>query len=478
MENQNQNQKDVQVVDATFQNLGESVESRIEFEIQKFNVADATIAELKEKFKDLEISGIDDKKGMKAVNEAIGIVRTLRTGVEAKRKDLKNFYLATGKGIDAEAKRITELLVDVENPLKEKKQAIDDEIKRIEEEKAELEQKRLDERVDQLKMSGIAFDGQFYSVGNISVDIVTIKDLSDELFDDLKSRVERESALIAEQKRIADLQESRRQQILPLSLFLDGSQIDADFGRMSEDEFESLIQEALSKKSEFELHQKRQKEESEKLANEKRLFNYERNSFKLEKIGFEPMEDGSFSFRNEAGFHIVRKSDIEVDPESFVEIIDVAESKIAQLKLDVEKKRIADEQSKKEEEKKAKLKYRFESLKNAGLRFDGNDSFVYGDEKIVSIEDISDVNDYDFTGIVVASTKRIAEINVEANRRLEAEKLAKLPDVEKIERYCDEIMSVNVPALSTSDLQEELSELRNRLKLAVDQTLSNIKNQK
>ena len=46
-----------------------TVEEVISTEIKKFNLADAKIAELKETFKDLEISGVEDKDGYKAVSE-------------------------------------------------------------------------------------------------------------------------------------------------------------------------------------------------------------------------------------------------------------------------------------------------------------------------------------------------------------------------------------------------------------------------
>lgn len=42
-----------------------TVEDVISTEIKKFNLADAKIAELKEQFKDLEISGVEDKNGYK-----------------------------------------------------------------------------------------------------------------------------------------------------------------------------------------------------------------------------------------------------------------------------------------------------------------------------------------------------------------------------------------------------------------------------
>ena len=187
----------VKAVDATFQQQNETVEDRVEIEIKKFNIADARIAELKEQFKDLEIKDVYDKEGIKAVNEAVKIMRTLRTGVDAKHKELKSFYLNTGRGIDAEKNRIQELIAEVEEPLKAKKEAIEAEIKRIKDEEEAKEQKRLDDRVEALKEAGIQFDGAFYSIGeSVSVDLLTIKDLGEESFEKLKSMVQAENEKI------------------------------------------------------------------------------------------------------------------------------------------------------------------------------------------------------------------------------------------------------------------------------------------
>jgi hypothetical protein len=143
----------------------ETVEDRVQFEIGKFNFVDSEIAKMKEEFKDLEIKGLDDKEGIAKVADALKIVSSKRTGIESKRTELKDFYLNTGRGIDAEAKRIQALIAEVEIPLKEKKNAIDLQIKKAKEEEEARLQKILDEKVETLKDAGIVFDGAFYSIG-------------------------------------------------------------------------------------------------------------------------------------------------------------------------------------------------------------------------------------------------------------------------------------------------------------------------
>ena len=56
-----------------------------------------------------------------------------------------------------------------------------------------------------------------------------------------------------------------------------------------------------------------------------------------------------------------------------------------------------------------------------------------------------------------------------------AEKEARLPDLEKVELYTNEIMKVSLPQLKDEKAAELLAELKNKLKLAVDDTIKKIK---
>lgn len=109
-----------------------------------YNVPDAAIAELAERFQGLTAETTDKYK---VVVKAIAEVRTLRVGVDHRRKELKRDALDYGKRVDDEAKRITAALREVEDPLKEAKAEIDDEKAKV---KAEAEAKEK-ERVDAIQ---------------------------------------------------------------------------------------------------------------------------------------------------------------------------------------------------------------------------------------------------------------------------------------------------------------------------------------
>ena len=71
-------------------------------------------------------------------------VRTCRTGVEKSRKEMVQDSVTWQKKVNAEAKRVTALLVAIENPLKVEMKRVDDEIARVRAEAEQMQQKLLD----------------------------------------------------------------------------------------------------------------------------------------------------------------------------------------------------------------------------------------------------------------------------------------------------------------------------------------------
>jgi len=105
-------------------------------EVINYNVTDAKISELKEKYK--------ETTEYPAVSRGISEIRTLRTSVEKKRKELKADALEWGRKVDTEAKRITGMLLEIENPLKAIKSKVDEEKARVKAEKDRVEKERID----------------------------------------------------------------------------------------------------------------------------------------------------------------------------------------------------------------------------------------------------------------------------------------------------------------------------------------------
>ena len=476
---------DVQIVEAK----DITVEDVISTEIKKFNLADAKIAELKEQFKDLEISGVEDKDGYKAVSEAIKIVRTYRTGVEKVRKQIKEDYLKTGRAIDEEAKRLTASLEEIENPLKDKKQEIDDEIQ-AEKDRQEAEaQAKTDKRVEELEAVGIKFDSRFYSIGGeISVDIVTIKDFTDEQFSEFKNRVSAVNDKLQEAERIKNLHNERREMLLEFWAYVPEDFKNLNFGEMFEENFKTLLEQAKQGKADFDEAQKKQAEEAQRQADERKALNYEKRSFKFEKEGFEVAENGNLLFSTESGQILIQKQDLEeISNEAFEALFDTKKREKETLlnkSKDLQKQREADAQrkaeeeaeKKKSEELEAKTNSRIETLLKLGLKFDGVQTYIFHDINFDIFADIKTMSDADWSEAIIGATKRKAEIEKEIADKEEAERVQKLPEINKAERYIDEVMKVAFPQLQNGEIAEVLADFKNKIKLASDEAMSNLKN--
>ena len=468
-----------------------TVEEVISTEIKKFNLADAKIAELKETFKDLEISGVEDKDGYKAVSEAIKIVRTYRTGVEKVRKQIKEDYLKTGRAIDEEAKRLTASLEEIENPLKDKKQEIDDEIQ-AEKDRQEAEaQAKTDKRVEELEAVGIKFDGRFYSIGeDISVDIVTIKDFTDEQFAEFKNRVSAVNDKLQEAERIKNLHNERREMLLDFWAYVPEDFKNLNFGEMFEENFKTLLEQAKQGKADFDEAQKKQAEEAQRQADERKALNYEKRSFKFEKEGFEVAENGNLLFSTESGQILIQKQDLEeISNEAFDTLFETKKREKETLlnkSKDLQKQREADAQrkaeeeaeKKKSEELKAKTNSRIETLLKLGLKFDGVQTYIFHDIYFDIFHDIKTMSDADWSEAIIGATKRKAEIEKEIADKEEAERVQKLPEIEKAERYVEEVLKVQIPQINGSEIAEILADFKNKIKIASDEVISNLKNLK
>lgn len=190
--------------------LMETVEDQIKHELAKFNVADQAIAALKEQYGALTIEGQDDKKGYEAVKKAWNDVRSKRTGLEKKGKELRGNFTVITKAIGDEEKRLIELISPLEDDLYTKWKAIDDEKERVKKEREEAEQKRLNDRLEEITALGMTFAGGFYQIGEtISVDIASLRQFDDDQYQKLKSVIEAKKAEL--DKIEADRLEQQRQ---------------------------------------------------------------------------------------------------------------------------------------------------------------------------------------------------------------------------------------------------------------------------
>lgn len=172
----------------------------IDSQLKKYNVTDAALTEIKQRYDELKIQGADDKAGYDAVKAAISELRTIRTGIEKKRKELKDVALRYGRAVDSEAKRITGELTPIEERLTKEKERTD---KEIEDRKNAAMLLRTQALID----AGFVFDGNFYYAGSVIIHPSKLMDYDDAAFDLVVSRG------ASEIENIRKAEEERKRQI-------------------------------------------------------------------------------------------------------------------------------------------------------------------------------------------------------------------------------------------------------------------------
>lgn len=146
-------------------------------QLQKFNVTDAGIAELKERYMPLVINGLEDKKGYMAVREARLDVKARRVGIEKMRKELTADAVTLQRKVNEEAKRITIKLEEIEAHFQKQENIFEAEKQRIQIEKEKAEQEKYLERHKFMVSHGMTFDVMGYQ-GNYIESKVTYPTLT------------------------------------------------------------------------------------------------------------------------------------------------------------------------------------------------------------------------------------------------------------------------------------------------------------
>jgi hypothetical protein len=182
----------------------EQAEDQVKKEVAKIDVTQQKIRAIVKKTSAIkEIKGLEDKATYKKADEARKELKNLRTKVENKRKDIKAPYILISKGIEDHANTLKGLITPEEKRLEglcDMYEAWETEEKeRLQREKQQL----LSDRVTKLIEAGIKFEGNFYTIGSVNVDTVTIGEMTPERFTQLVS-------VVVEEKQKADQAEADR----------------------------------------------------------------------------------------------------------------------------------------------------------------------------------------------------------------------------------------------------------------------------
>lgn len=170
--------------------------SPIEKELKKFNLNDKNIEALGKKYFPLKINGQEDKAGYQAVVTARKDVKNIRVGITKKSTELKEDAFKMQRAVNAEAKRLIDLLDPIEDYLSKLETGYEAEKERIKQEKEKAEQLRLQTRINELAAAGMVFDGAIYTLVSLTdpdlqpykIDPFSVKTMTDPQFNDYLER--------------------------------------------------------------------------------------------------------------------------------------------------------------------------------------------------------------------------------------------------------------------------------------------------
>lgn len=421
------------------------VEATVKNEVVKFNIAEAEIAKLIERASGLSVESIEDVEKYNEIKALHKEFVSTRTAIDKKRKEINEPFAEIVKGVNKIGADYTSKLAPSELALATEKSKFEA-WKKEEDDRAEKEaEEKLNGRVEELKSSGLEFNNEsgLYEVGeDISLDIVTIKKLSDFEFTAVNEKIK-----IARKKIDAKIEEDRIQR-----------------------EAEEAKQKAITEKNEADRLEIR----AEKL---------ELRSGKLIDLGFIENEALDRFEYSGAGKSIVltfdqiaemSAGDFKDTVKNYAEIIETAkeEERLKQIETDNLKE----------------LNRRTVALRGLNLVKDNAGNYFYAGMEVIKSEIASDLT-IDFDIIYFDLVKAIAEIDKkikadkdEENRLREEEierlKTEAMPDLDKIERYLKEIQAITVPLMKTDagiKILEDLTAQIRKMSATAESLIKNVK---
>jgi DNA repair exonuclease SbcCD ATPase subunit len=127
-------------------------EGKTGFPVVDLRVTDVKIQEYREKFSGLQVT-TNEECGI--VTKAIGVLRTTRTGIDKRRKELTENAREYVSNVNSVAKELTSQIEEIEEPLKKRKQVFEDEKQRLKQEAEEARQAKINNRmVEFLQQTG------------------------------------------------------------------------------------------------------------------------------------------------------------------------------------------------------------------------------------------------------------------------------------------------------------------------------------
>jgi hypothetical protein len=426
-----------------------ATQKQIEQGIEKVKMVEAKIAEFREKSTAIAIADENDKEGYKIATEFLREVRTTRTGLEAERKMVTKPITEFKKAVDEAYNKCTDACAEIEAPIKARKDEID-QIK--EEEKKRKEEEiamRLNARISALQESGCTLVDGYWCVGNFSVGVVDIQNITDEMFlnNVLPVAVKNhQEALEAKRKEEEAIAEAKRKE--------------EEGKRKMQEELEAIRKEKLELR----------KGVLEALAMPHSLTDDMIATFTQEQwqTAITTIKD-AHNARLEAQKVLEEANRIKAEKQAKIEarkaILPDAPLDVLANYTDVQFSLYVEEvKAKREEENRfnALIQARGQRLNDIGLHYSFSDKlYLYGGVHIVDLNTIQSVTDGEFEALLKEYTKYIAQRKMEAETarkeaeaKEEQERLNALSDKKKIAEFAQAVL-VESKKINLKKNQEE-----------------------
>jgi hypothetical protein len=137
----------------------ETIEKALNHELAVMDKFDSRLQELKDKYSSLKIKDNKDKPGYEEMKKAVSDLRSIRTGTDKDRKEMKAPLIAAGKSIEKKADWIITEIEKIENPLIEQIKEYDAAKEKEKLAENAMKEARLEKRVTVLKLLGADFTG-------------------------------------------------------------------------------------------------------------------------------------------------------------------------------------------------------------------------------------------------------------------------------------------------------------------------------
>jgi hypothetical protein len=404
---------DTPVVTPVSEDLPTSFDVLIKRELTKYDAVVPKIEELSAEFLPLTIVSIEDKEGYEKVSKALRLMVSKRTDVEKKRKELKADSIAFGKAVDERAKEIVEMLIPIEQHLKEEKERIDKELEEIEAQKEQERIQRIKDRDFMLIKAGMRLVGNEYiwnspiendeDITLMAINLETFDDIDfNDFFDEITGAVRKAEQKLEAEKLLKEQQQKEKEEQERLE-------------QLKRDEENKKLEEEKRKLDEENKKLRKEMEEMKKMRTEIRLQ-------KLESLGL-VNNNGAVVFErfNKLKELIISVDDaVAMDGDSWNDYLEQLKVKVSNLREEDAAAILEAEEKKKSEEER--IRKELERIRKEA------------EERLLKQQKEQE-------------EKEIARKKEE--ERMEKERIANLSDKEKLSEYATKLLSVERPEMKT-----------------------------